>query len=64
MVHFYPEDEGYTSSRKVGSHLQDNTACTVNQFFYDDKIKEYEMGGACSAHGGYEKCVQNFGWNA
>jgi hypothetical protein len=22
------------------------------------------MGGACSAHGGYEKCVQNFGWNA
>jgi hypothetical protein len=20
------------------------------------------MGGACSAHGGDEKCIQNFGW--
>jgi hypothetical protein len=24
-------------------------------------IEENEMGGECSAHGGDEKCVQNFG---
>jgi hypothetical protein len=29
--------------------------------YYDDKPKEGEMGGTFSAHGGDEKCVQNFG---
>jgi hypothetical protein len=27
-----------------------------------DQIKEDEMGGSCSTHGGDEKCIQNFGW--
>jgi hypothetical protein len=27
-----------------------------------DDLIEDEMGGACSAHGGDEKCIQNFGW--
>jgi hypothetical protein len=26
-----------------------------------DKIKKNEMGGACSAYGGGERCVQGFG---
>jgi hypothetical protein len=30
----------------------------------DDKIKENEMSRACSAHGGGDKCFQNFGWKA
>jgi menaquinone-dependent protoporphyrinogen IX oxidase len=30
--------------------------------YWGDKSKEDEMGGACSAHGRGEKCVQNFGW--
>jgi len=25
-------------------------------------MKQDEMGGACSAHGRYEKCVQYLGW--
>jgi hypothetical protein len=23
-----------------------------------------EMGGACGAHGGGERCIQHFGWEA
>jgi hypothetical protein len=31
-----------------------------SKYYYDDKIKESAMGGACSAHGRDEKCVQKF----
>jgi len=27
----------------------------------NDKIKKNEMGGACGAYGGGERCVQGFG---
>jgi hypothetical protein len=33
-------------------------------YYFGDQIKEYEMGGACSAHGRDEKCVQNVGQKA
>jgi hypothetical protein len=29
-----------------------------------DQIKEDEMGGACGAHGGGERCIKHFGWEA
>jgi hypothetical protein len=31
------------------------------QYCAGDKIKKNEMGGACSAYGGGERCVQDFG---
>jgi hypothetical protein len=31
--------------------------CTLHKILLE--IKENEMGGACSRHGGYEKCVQS-----
>jgi hypothetical protein len=33
----------------------------LTQYFASDKIKKNEMGGACSAYGGGERCVQGFG---
>jgi hypothetical protein len=29
---------------------------------WGDQVKQDEMGGACSMHGRYNKCVQNFCW--
>jgi hypothetical protein len=31
------------------------------KWFNGHQAKEDEMGGTCSTHGKYEKCVQNFG---
>jgi hypothetical protein len=31
------------------------------QYCEDDKIEKNEMGGACSAYGGEERCIQGFG---
>jgi len=33
----------------------------LTQYCAGDKIKKNEMGGACSAYGGKERCVQGFG---
>jgi hypothetical protein len=38
---------------------QNTTVKSFTKYYWDDQIKEDEMGGACSAHG-HEKCVQNF----
>jgi hypothetical protein len=33
----------------------------LTQYCAGDKIEKNEMGGACSAYGGEERCVQGFG---
>jgi hypothetical protein len=33
----------------------------LTQYFSGDKIEKNEMGGACSAYGGEERCIQCFG---
>ena len=33
----------------------------LTQYCSGDKIEENEMGGACSANGGEERCTQSFG---
>jgi hypothetical protein len=33
---------------------------TLHQIFLALKIKDVEIGGACSIHGRDEKCIQNF----
>jgi hypothetical protein len=40
------------------------TVCSLTKYYYGDHIEEDEIGGACSAHGGDEKYVQNCGWKA
>ena len=35
--------------------------CTAHQTLFGDKIEKNEMGGACSAYGGEERCIQGFG---
>jgi len=35
--------------------------CTPHQYRSGDKIEKNEMGGACSAHGEEERCIQGFG---
>jgi hypothetical protein len=35
--------------------------CILTHYFADDKIGKNEMGVACSAFGGGERCVQSFG---
>ena len=35
--------------------------CTSHPYCLGDKIEKNEMGGACSACGGDEKCIQGFG---
>jgi len=44
--------------RKV--HNEDFIISTFTKYYtyYDDKIKEDEMGRKCSTHGGGDKCVQ------
>jgi len=32
----------------------------LHQILLDDQIKEDEMGGTCSTHRRYEKCIQTF----
>jgi hypothetical protein len=32
----------------------------LHQILLGDQVKDGEMGGACSTHGGDEKCLQNF----
>jgi hypothetical protein len=45
-------------------HNEELYSLYSSTYYYDDQIKEEEMGGSCIAHEGDEKCVQNFGWNA
>ena len=33
----------------------------LTQFFSGDQIEKNELGGACSAYGGEERCIQGFG---
>jgi hypothetical protein len=33
----------------------------LHRYYYDNQFKEDGIGGACSIHGGYDKCIQNFG---
>jgi len=35
--------------------------CTVHPKFSSSQIKKNEMGGACSAYGGKERCLEGFG---
>jgi len=35
--------------------------CTFTQYFSCDKIEKNEMGEACSAYRGEERCIQGFG---
>jgi hypothetical protein len=34
------------------------------KYYWNDQIKEDEMGKACNVNGGDEKCIQNFGCKA
>jgi len=37
--------------------------CTnITKYHWGDKVKENEMGWACSIHRIVEKCIQDFGW--
>jgi hypothetical protein len=31
---------------------------------WGDQIKEDDVGGTCSTHGGGERCLRDFGWEA
>ena len=35
--------------------------CNPHPNFSVDKIEKNELGGACSAYGGEERCIQGFG---
>ena len=35
--------------------------CISHQIFFSDQIKKNEIGGACSAYGEEERCIQSFG---
>jgi hypothetical protein len=35
--------------------------CTPHSIFLGEKIENSEMGGACSANGGEERSIQDFG---
>jgi len=30
-------------------------------YYPGDQLKKVEMGGKCAMHGGYERCLQDFG---
>jgi hypothetical protein len=34
------------------------------KYYYGNQIKKTEIGGLCSTHGGDEKCLKNFGFEA
>jgi hypothetical protein len=34
--------------------------CFTCQVYWDDKINEDEVGGACNKHVEHEKCIQHF----
>jgi len=36
-------------------------SAVLTQYCSDDKIEKNEMGGACSAYEGEERCIQGFG---
>ena len=36
--------------------------CTHHPICSGDKIEKNEMGEACGAYGGEERCIQGFGW--
>jgi len=38
-----------------------NEVVFLAQYFLGDQIEKNEMGGACSTHGGEERCIQGFG---
>ena len=42
-------------------HNEELNNLLLTQYCAGDKIKKNEMGGACSAYGGGERCVQGFG---
>jgi hypothetical protein len=35
--------------------------CTLTQYYSGDQMKKNEMGGACRAYGGEERCIHGFG---
>jgi hypothetical protein len=35
-----------------------------SKYYYNDQIKDFEIGETCSMYGGDEKCVQNVGYIA
>jgi hypothetical protein len=55
-------DEVTEGWRKL--HDEELHILTIFIYYKGDQTKEDEMGGAFSAHGEDEKCVQNFGWKA
>jgi hypothetical protein len=34
--------------------------CIMTWYYYDDQIKDGDMGGTCKVHGKDEKYIQNF----
>ena len=36
--------------------------CTPTQYCAGGKIEKNEMGGACGAYGGWERCAQGSDW--
>jgi hypothetical protein len=52
---------GEVTEGEENSIMRSYIICICHQH---GQIKEDEMGGACSLHGGGKKCVQNFGVTA
>ena len=42
-------------------HNEDINNLYITQYCSGDKIEKNEMGGACSAYGEEERCIQGFG---
>jgi hypothetical protein len=40
------------------------TACILHLILLGWLMKEDEMGRTCGTHGGEERCLQGFGWEA
>ena len=62
--------------RRIFGHKRDEVAGEWRELYNEElnelycssniarviKIEKNEIGGACSAHGGEEGCIQGFGW--
>jgi len=46
----------------VDNTMRSLMICTHHPICSGDKIEKNEMGEACGAYGGEERCIQGFGW--
>ena len=58
---FGPKRDEITKELRELHNEQLNHLVSSHKYFSGDKIEKNEMGGACSAYGGEEMCIQGFG---